>query len=245
MQFSFSRVLANEKMLDFLTSGTAITAYVLIILAVIAALIITLMVKEVRAGNETEYKIVGDVSLEDSPKTHSAPEKEERGERFYMLCEIDKKKDMFGHAKYDKGISLESFCEDFRNFAASKLKLYYDIKDIRRFVAGMAVSKIVILQGMSGTGKTSLAHAFGAFTDNPSTVIPVQPMWKERTDLIGYYNEFTRRFNETLLLTKMYEANYSKDVYVTVLDEMNIARVEYYFAEMLLNFHNVFEHNLY
>jgi 5-methylcytosine-specific restriction endonuclease McrBC GTP-binding regulatory subunit McrB len=86
---------------------------------------------------------------------------------------------------------------------------------------------------MSGTGKTSLAHAIGSFVDNSSTIIPVQPMWKERTDLVGYYNEFTRRFNETLLLTKMYEANYSKDIYVTVLDEMNIARVEYYFAEFL------------
>ena len=64
-------------------------------------------------------------------------------------------------------------------------------------------------------------------------MIPVQPMWKERTDLIGYYNEFTKRFNETTLLYKMYEANYSKDIYVTVLDEMNIARVEYYFAEFL------------
>ena len=95
------------------------------------------------------------------------------------------------------------------------------------------MSRLLILQGMSGTGKTSLAHAFGSFTDNASTVIPVQPMWKERTDLIGYYNEFTKRFNETLLLEKMYEANYSHDMYVTVLDEMNIARVEYYFAEFL------------
>jgi hypothetical protein len=58
-------------------------------------------------------------------------------------------------------------------------------------------------------------------------------MWKERTDLIGYYNEFTKRFNETLLLEKMYEANYSKDMYITVMDEMNISRVEYYFAEFL------------
>jgi hypothetical protein len=58
-------------------------------------------------------------------------------------------------------------------------------------------------------------------------------MWKERTDMIGYYNEFTGKFNETLLLQKMYEANYSRDMYVTVLDEMNIARVEYYFAEFL------------
>ena len=91
----------------------------------------------------------------------------------------------------------------------------------------------VVLLGHGSTGKTSLAHAFGSFVENTSTVIPVQPMWKERTDLIGYYNEFTRRFNETTLLEKMYEANYSKDIYITVLDEMNIARVEYYFAEFL------------
>ena len=153
--------------------------------------------------------------------------------RFGMLCEIDARSGEYGHRVYDKITGLESFCEDFRNYAASKLKLYYDIEDIRRFVAGLAVSKIVILQGISGTGKTSLAHAFGSFIDNTSTVIPVQPMWKERTDLVGYYNEFTKRFNETKLLEKMYEANYSEEIYITVMDEMNIARVEYYFAEFL------------
>ena len=158
---------------------------------------------------------------------------DEHAERFCMLSQIDRNSTSYGHTTYEKRVTLESFCDDFRNYAASKLRLYYDIEDIRRFVAGMAVSKLVILQGMSGTGKTSLAHAFGSFTDNASTVIPVQPMWKERTDLVGYYNEFTKRFNETLLLEKMYEANYSKDIYITVLDEMNIARVEYYFAEFL------------
>ena len=169
-----------------------------------------------------------------SPATAVAKaEEEEVTERFCMLSAIDAKKNSYGHKKYNKSITLEQFCDDFRNYAANRLKLYYDISDIRRFVAGMAVSRIIILQGMSGTGKTSLAHAFGSFIDNPSTVIPVQPMWKERTDLIGYYNEFTKRFNETLLLEKMYEANYSEDMYVTVLDEMNIARVEYYFAEFL------------
>ncbi len=50
---------------------------------------------------------------------------------------------------------------------------------------------------------------------------------------MGYYNEFTRRFNETTLLYKMYEANNNEEIYITVLDEMNIARVEYYFAEFL------------
>ena len=153
--------------------------------------------------------------------------------RFCKLCNLDEIRASLQRTSYDEHITLRQFCENFRNYAASRLKLYYDISDIRRFIAGMAVSKILILQGMSGTGKTSLAHAFGDFVDNTSTVIPVQPMWKERTDLIGYYNEFTRRFNETLLLEKMYEANYSKDMYITVMDEMNIARVEYYFAEFL------------
>ena len=99
---------------------------------------------------------------------------------------------------------------------------------------------------MSGTGKTSLALAFGRFLDNTTTVIPIQPMWKERTDLIGYYNEFTKEFNETDLLNKMYEANYNNQIYITVLDEMNIARVEYYFAEFLslLELPNPEERNL-
>ena len=159
-------------------------------------------------------------------------EQEGRG-RFCKLCNLDDVRVSLQRTSYDDHITLRQFCENFRNYAASRLKLYYDIADIRRFIAGMAVSKILILQGMSGTGKTSLAHAFGDFIDNTSTVIPVQPMWKERTDLIGYYNEFTKRFNETLLLEKMYEANYSRDIYITVMDEMNIARVEYYFAEFL------------
>ncbi len=153
--------------------------------------------------------------------------------RFYKLNEIDGKREEYAKRRYDESVTLKSFCESFRNYAASRLKLYYSLSDIRKFVAGLGVTHLLILQGISGTGKTSLAYALGEFLGNKSTVIPVQPMWKERTDMIGYYNEFTGRFNETTLLEKMYEANYSKDIYITVLDEMNIARVEYYFAEFL------------
>ena len=153
--------------------------------------------------------------------------------RFDGLSRIDRERAKYVREGYDEHITLRTLCERFRNFSAGKLRLYYSISDIRRFISGLLVSHIMILQGMSGTGKTSLAYAFGEFLDNPSTVVPVQPMWKERTDLIGYYNEFTKRFNETDLLKKMYEAGYSKDIYITVLDEMNIARVEYYFAEFL------------
>ena len=153
--------------------------------------------------------------------------------RFYMLTQIDENMKTYEEPEFDDDITLEKLCEKFRNFSASMLGLYYDIKDIRRFIAGLSVTHIMILQGMSGTGKTSLAYAFGQFLQNPTVVVPIQPMWKERTDLIGYYNEFTKKFNESTLLQKLYEANYRKDVYITVLDEMNIARIEYYFAEFL------------
>ena len=155
------------------------------------------------------------------------------GSRFYMLTQIDKEYETYKRSDYDDKIGLKELCEDFRNFSAGVLHLYYDIEDIRRFIGGLAVTKLIILQGMSGTGKTSLAYAFGEYLDNKTVVVPIQPMWKERTDLLGYYNEFTRRFNETTLLYKMYEANNNEEIYITVLDEMNIARVEYYFAEFL------------
>ena len=221
---------ATQAVTSFLTSDMAIIMYLFVVLSFIAILVVAIVVSETKKKNNDEITIIGASGADGETKKEDG---EEDGSRFCMLTQIDEQRNTYGHTAYTKELSLEQICEDFRNYAASRLKLYYDIDDIRRFIAGMAVSKILILQGMSGTGKTSMAHAFGRFIDNPSTVIPVQPMWKERTDLLGYYNEFTRRFNETLLLEKMYEANYSKDMYVTVLDELNIARVEYYFAEFL------------
>ena len=229
-----NKISATQSIASYLTSDMAIIIYLFVVLSIIAILVVAIVISETRKKNGGEVTIIGGNGYA-SDKKDGEEESTEGDEvsRFCMLSQIDEQRNTYGHAAYSKDLNLEKVCEDFRNYAASRLRLYYDIDDIRRFIAGMAVSKIIILQGMSGTGKTSLAHAFGSFIDNTSTVIPVQPMWKERTDLLGYYNEFTKRFNETLLLEKMYEANYSKDMYITVLDEMNIARVEYYFAEFL------------
>ena len=227
-QISSVRALAKGGALDILSSPYAILAIVLVALAVvvvIVAVIIAVKDKKAKLGAAEKEK--------DAAKQNEADIDAERAPRFCMLTQIDENRARYAERSFDDNVSLRRFCESFRDYAASELKLYYDISDIRRFIAGLAVSPMIILQGMSGTGKTSLAHALGAFLENRSTVIPVQPMWKERTDLLGYYNEFTKRFNETLLLEKMYEANYSEEIYITVLDELNIARVEYYFAEFL------------
>ena len=155
-----------------------------------------------------------------------------RQTRFHNLTKLDRQQKWKVEAGFQTR-ELSVLCEDFRNFAASRLKLYYDIADIRRFIAGLCIGRLVLLRGMSGTGKTSLAYAAGEFFGNPSTIVPIQPRWKERSDIIGYFNEFTKRFNETPLLCKLYEAGGSQKIYMTVLDEVNIARIEYYFAEFL------------
>ncbi len=154
--------------------------------------------------------------------------------RFFRLTSVDNLyKTSYEPPMYDNEITLEEFCERFRKFAASRLRLYYNINIIRYFVAAMGTARITILHGISGTGKTSLPYAFGKFVQKDTTVVSVQPSWRERTELYGYFNEFTKKYAETDFLRAIYEANYFRDPHVIILDEMNIARVEYYFAEML------------
>ena len=174
-------------------------------------------------------------------KNPNAPQGEEQQEsleestsRFPKLKTVDKEyEETVKEIPEVPDLSLELICNSFRQFAASQLGLYYTIETIRQLFAGMAASKLIILEGISGTGKTSLAYALGRFFDNPSAICSVQPSWKDRSELLGYYNEFTKKFNETEFLRALYEATYRKDINIIVLDEMNLARIEYYFAEFL------------
>ena len=153
--------------------------------------------------------------------------------RFSKLIEVDTFYKTYTPPEYDNEITLEEICDRYRNFACSRMHLYYEPKTIRLFLAGMASTKLIILQGISGTGKTSLPYSFGKFLQVDTTIASVQPSWRDRTELFGYFNEFTKNFNETEVLKRIYSSNYNNDINLILLDEMNIARVEYYFAEML------------
>ena len=153
--------------------------------------------------------------------------------RFSKLNEIDIEFKNYKIQNYNNTFTLPELVELFRNFAASQLRLYYTPEMIRLFVSALASTKIVILQGISGTGKTSLAYAWGKFLKHDSCIASVQPSWRDRSEVFGYFNEFTRKFNETDILKEIYKAGYTDDIYTIILDEMNISRVEYYFAEML------------
>ena len=160
-------------------------------------------------------------------------DKPEVAHRFPKLQLVDEKYADYVAPQFNNAITLEEFVENYRLFAASQLGLYYTPEIIRRFVSGMAASKLLILEGISGTGKTSLPYSFSRYMNNPATIVSVQPSFRDRTELLGYFNEFSKRFNETEFLRALYEANYRQEPTMIVLDEMNLARIEYYFAEML------------
>lgn len=154
--------------------------------------------------------------------------------RFPRLRAIDEEgKDIMEQTSEGKESTLREFCANFRMYAAHSLGLYYSKEDIFCFVSSLAASHILLLEGISGTGKTSLPYAFGQYIQSPVTICPVQPSWRERTDILGYFNEFTGKFTETDFLIALYRARKTNRPVLIVLDEVNLAHIEYYFADFL------------
>ena len=156
--------------------------------------------------------------------------------RFAKLTMLDRKYEVdepFVATPNYEQLKLNDIVDMFVNYAASQHRLYYKKDIIRCYFAGMSITRVIILEGISGTGKTSLPYAMGKFFDHSTTICSVQPSWRDRGDLIGYLNEFTKTFNETDFLVALYEATYREDPSFVILDEMNLARIEYYFAEFL------------
>ncbi len=200
-----------------LTSHKMLFLYTAVLTAALIILMVLFIARTARAARER-----------DEEKKRITQKK-----RFSRLSELDSRNPGENAQSYDDTVSLAQLCERFRDFSSGELGLYYDIDVMRAFVSSLSVTRLVIMQGISGTGKTSLAYAFGKFIGTDAVIVPVQPSWKDRSDLLGYYNEFTGVFTETELLYRLYEAAGNDNVCVLVLDEMNIARVEYYFAEFL------------
>lgn len=127
----------------------------------------------------------------------------------------------------------------------AKQNLYYSLDDIRLFIAGLAMSKLHLLQGISGTGKTSLAQSFARAMNNVydkehsklyCEMVRVQAGWRDKEDLLGYYNEFEKRFNSKETLQALYRAQqpqFEDTLQIILLDEMNLSQPEQYFAEFL------------
>jgi hypothetical protein len=116
--------------------------------------------------------------------------------------------------------------------------LSYRPSDLRLVLAGMAMSRLHLFQGISGIGKTGLARALAvAFGSDASTaVVPVQAGWRDPQDLMGYYNSFDRIFYESEFTKALYRAQcpaFADRPFFIVLDEMNLSHPEQYFSGVL------------
>jgi hypothetical protein len=133
--------------------------------------------------------------------------------------------------------SLKDLVTELRTQLASlKPALHYHDATLRCFLGGMAMSRLHLLQGISGTGKTSLPRAVAAVLGGLVEVVPVQAGWRDRQDLLGYFNAFDKRYHEPAFVQTLYRSlcpEWSDRVCFVVLDEMNLSYVEQFGADLL------------
>jgi replicative DNA helicase len=127
----------------------------------------------------------------------------------------------------------------FKESAESK-GLYYKEKDLYNFHTAMKTGNMVILAGMSGTGKSKIVdcygEALGLIDSGRLLKIPVRPFWQDDSDLLGYLDVLNNiyRPGESGLIDFLMEAEKkSSQMFIVCFDEMNLARVEHYFSQFL------------
>lgn len=157
---------------------------------------------------------------------------------FPAMSNMDTHKDFRATIELEEVPDLRNFAEQLQHriAQAERVKLYYPIEDIRVLLGGLAMSQLHVFQGISGTGKTSLAKAFAKAMGGFCTDIAVQAGWRDRDDLLGHYNAFERKFYEKDCLQALYQAQtprWNDTCNVILLDEMNLSRPEQYFSEFL------------
>lgn len=139
------------------------------------------------------------------------------------------------------GIQFNSELHGDYSLAVSYIQSYllnndilYPRHIIENYLTLLRTKDLIILAGDSGSGKTNLVKSFAKAVGGKSIIIPVKPNWTSSEDLLGYYNPLEKRYLPTPFLDALLEAQKNPETpYFICLDEMNLARVEYYFADFL------------
>lgn len=134
-----------------------------------------------------------------------------------------------------QNLSLPDLVQFIVDYAReSRLHLSYTREDIATFIGGLGASRLTILQGMSGTGKTSLPKIVAEAILGNCEIIEVESSWRDKNELLGYYNEFSKCYTPKKFTQALYKAKLNEDIPTfIVLDEMNLSRIEYYFSDFL------------
>ncbi|MCP4886912.1 MAG: AAA domain-containing protein [Planctomycetaceae bacterium] len=104
---------------------------------------------------------------------------------------------------------------------------------IATYITALRTKPFVILAGVSGTGKSKLPALVAKLTTGKIDRISVRPDWTDSSDVLGYV-DLQDQFRPGVVLKSARSASSDPQRYhVCLLDEMNLARVEHYFAEAL------------
>ncbi len=138
-----------------------------------------------------------------------------------------------------------SYFDDMIAYAQDYLlknhKLSYSKELLKSFYLGLQTDQLILLMGKPGTGKTSLVKKFAKmFGFAEAAIIPVQSNWSDKSDILGYYNPLEKNYITTQFLDSLLEfckeaekEENKEKLFFICLDEMNLAHIEYYFAEFL------------
>lgn len=139
------------------------------------------------------------------------------------------------------------FERDALKRVAERMQLFgldYPVEIIRAFHTSMKVNQstqMTVLAGISGTGKSQLPRQYANALGIGFQQVPVQPRWDSPQDLMGFYNYIEGKFRPTDLARALYaldtinnpDDSVKDRMLMVLLDEMNLARVEYYFSDFL------------
>ena len=175
-------------------------------------------------------------------------EKEKNNKAFEFSYRYDNDKEIQGTTlSPTTPHDLAELCDYLQRSMATKDRpFYYDKATIASFLAGLNMSGLTILQGISGTGKTSLPREiartllcsphYKGENKAPYRICAIQSGWRDNMDLMGYYNAFEHKYNETDFFKALYLAGlpkYKDTLFFIILDEMNLSHPEHYFADFL------------
>lgn len=152
-----------------------------------------------------------------------------------------------GLIEIDTGKKTDELIIECMDYHSQKRNLFYNMKDFVNIHTALKCNSLVILSGLSGTGKSAIvdiyARALGINNstnpdENRMLFIPVRPSWNDDSDLLGYvdlvhmvYRASDSGFVDFLVRAQKDE---NKDkLFIVCFDEMNLARVEHYFSQFL------------
>lgn len=121
-----------------------------------------------------------------------------------------------------------------------RTKYKYNEEKVAMLLSALGTSQIIALCGKPGTGKTTFADEISKSIGAAFHLIEVQNNWTDRSDLLGFYNPTDGSYQSTDFLEAILSARceYARcqnkaRLHIICLDEMNLSRVEYYFATFL------------